>query len=382
MLVVAFDVNETLLDLAALDGPFLDLLGSAALRGQWFGQMLQLAFVGGLTGSYVDVTTAQRAALLMVAERAGRALTSGDIDELVDRMTRLLAHPDVDRALAALTGAGVTAVALPNSTRPVAQAQLEYAGLGGYFDQVMSADDVRCLTPAPEPYRAVAAAYDVPPSDVRLVAAHSWDVFGALAAGCRAGFVARPGAVLSPLGAQPDIVGADVGDVVEQILAAGIGRLTLRDRRNPATEGCLVSRRRLGLHLRLVPAAAPAITRPAAAASGGPPAPACGRRRAAAPRPRSGRQSCPRRPAPAARPAAGRPRAAGRPARLPGSSTTAPLEQPPSGASSPSAHQPPLHASPSTTPTPGRAGVSRASRSMAVSASSGRLVWATGWLDR
>ena len=60
--VVAFDVNETLLDLGALDAPFQELLGSAALRPQWFALMLQLSFTGGLTGQYVDFTAAQRAA--------------------------------------------------------------------------------------------------------------------------------------------------------------------------------------------------------------------------------------------------------------------------------------------------------------------------------
>ena len=35
--VIAFDVNETLLDLRALDR----LFGDAARRRQWFGQMLQ-----------------------------------------------------------------------------------------------------------------------------------------------------------------------------------------------------------------------------------------------------------------------------------------------------------------------------------------------------
>jgi 2-haloacid dehalogenase len=33
--VIAFDVNETLLDLRALDALFEELLGSAELRGQW-----------------------------------------------------------------------------------------------------------------------------------------------------------------------------------------------------------------------------------------------------------------------------------------------------------------------------------------------------------
>jgi 2-haloacid dehalogenase len=72
--VIAFDVNETLLDLGALDSAFEDLFGSATVRPQWFAQMLQLSFVGGMTGEYVDFTTAQHAALSMVAER--RAVAS------------------------------------------------------------------------------------------------------------------------------------------------------------------------------------------------------------------------------------------------------------------------------------------------------------------
>ena len=60
--VIAFDVNETLLDLSALDEPFQQAFGDPALRAQWFAQMLQLSFVGGLTGQYVDFTSAQHAA--------------------------------------------------------------------------------------------------------------------------------------------------------------------------------------------------------------------------------------------------------------------------------------------------------------------------------
>ncbi len=69
--VIAFDVNETLLDLGGLDGPFEEVLGDRSLRGQWFAQMLQLSFVGGLTGQYLDFTSAQRAAFLMIARRVG-----------------------------------------------------------------------------------------------------------------------------------------------------------------------------------------------------------------------------------------------------------------------------------------------------------------------
>ena len=217
--VIAFDVNETLLDLSALDPWFEKVLGSAALSGQWFAQMLQLSFVGGLTGEYVDFSTAQHAALLMLAERKGLAVTEAAATEIVNKMSSLPPHPEVADALARLRETTLKVVALTNSVQSVAKEQLTNAGLSGYFDDVISADAVQRLKPAPEPYQAVAAAFDVDTEDVRLVAAHSWDISGAMAAGCKAAFVARPGMVLSPIGRQPDMVGADIAEVVDQILS-------------------------------------------------------------------------------------------------------------------------------------------------------------------
>jgi 2-haloacid dehalogenase len=59
----------------------------------------------------------------------------------------------------------------------------------------------------------------VPISEVRLIAAHAWDVAGALRAGCAAAFIARPGVVLDPLAPAPDITGGDLREVADQILA-------------------------------------------------------------------------------------------------------------------------------------------------------------------
>lgn len=216
--VVAFDVNETLLDLSALDAQFEQAFGNSALRPQWFALMLQLSFVGGLTGRYADFTTAQHAALRMLARRQGSELDDTTAEAVVAAMTTLPAYPDVPDGLLRLRDTPLTVVALTNSPVAVAEAQLTNAGIRDLFDLVMSADSVRRLKPAPEPYLAVADATGVPIEEVRLVAAHYWDVSGALAAGCRAAFVARPGMVVSPLGPQPDIIGTDIGEVVEEIV--------------------------------------------------------------------------------------------------------------------------------------------------------------------
>ena len=108
--------------------------------------------------------------------------------------------------------------ALTNSTQQVADAQIDNSGLREYFDQVLSADAVKRLKPAPEPYRMAAESLGVEIGQVRLVAAHAWDVAGALQAGCAAAFVARPGMVLNPLFERPDIVGSDLREVADGIL--------------------------------------------------------------------------------------------------------------------------------------------------------------------
>ena len=217
--VVAFDVNETLLDLRALDPHFARVFGDAAVRPLWFAQMLQLAFVGAITGEYIDFTTAQRRALSMLAARRGVTLGEADAAAIADQMTRLPPHGDVVPALERLRDTGAVIVALTNSPASVADAQLRNAGIRDRFTQAFSADLVRRLKPAAEPYRMVAERTGVTPREVLLVAAHGWDVSGALAAGCRAAFVARPGAVLDPEATQPEIVGSGLAEVVDRIAA-------------------------------------------------------------------------------------------------------------------------------------------------------------------
>ncbi len=217
--VCVFDVNETLLDLAALDPHFERIFGDAAARRAWFEQLIQLALVTIATDAYADFGSIGMAALTMTAERAGVVLHEHDRTAVAEQLRRLPPHPEVRGALERLRSAGIRLASLTNSTEPVARAQVEHAGLADLFEQVLSADAVQRLKPAPEPYRMAAERLGVALGDVRLVAAHAWDVAGALRAGCAAAFVARPGKVLDPLAERPDVVGADLAEVAAQVLA-------------------------------------------------------------------------------------------------------------------------------------------------------------------
>lgn len=218
-----FDVNETLLDLRALDPHFERAFGETQARQEWFQQLLQSAMVATLTGAYTDFGAIGQSALEMIAARRGRRLSPEDRQSILGAMRQLPAHPDAKEALQRLQGAGLRLAALTNSTADVAEAQLGHAGLRAYFEVVLSADAVRRFKPAPEPYRLAAERLGVAPGQVRLIAAHAWDVAGAMRAGCAAAFVGRPGKVLDPLAPRPDVVGANLEEVVDQVLAREAG---------------------------------------------------------------------------------------------------------------------------------------------------------------
>lgn len=215
---LVFDVNETLLDLRGLDRPFEQVFGDATVRGEWFQQLLQSALVSTVTDAYADFGTIGRAALAMVAHRRGRQLRDVEVDQILGAVKRLPPHPEVADALERLRDGGYRLATLTNSTGAVAQAQLENAGLAPLFERIVSADTVRRLKPAPEAYHLAARELGIEVGELRLVAAHAWDVAGALRAGCLAAFVARPGTVLDPLAPSPDIVGADLDEIADALL--------------------------------------------------------------------------------------------------------------------------------------------------------------------
>jgi 2-haloacid dehalogenase len=111
-------------------------------------------------------------------------------------------------------------VTLTNSAPATVAQQLKNAGLTDFFERAFSIDAVKKYKPAPEPYQYVARELGVSTGDLRMVAAHAWDVYGALRAGCAATFLARPGHALFPAGPKPDVVAPDLGAAVDGIIAA------------------------------------------------------------------------------------------------------------------------------------------------------------------
>ena len=220
--VIVFDVNETLLDLAALDHTFRRIVGASAAsetRKKWFKQVLELFLTGVVVGQHRSFASLTDDALQMIGAQAGSETTEDHRAMLKAALGELPAHADAKAGLARLKAGGFTLAALTNSGRAAATKLLERAGILPYFDKVLSAEDVKRHKPAPEAYQHAATSLGIELKDIVLVAAHSWDVAGALAAGCRAAFVARPGQALSPGTPQPQFQGRDIVGVAQQLIA-------------------------------------------------------------------------------------------------------------------------------------------------------------------
>jgi 2-haloacid dehalogenase len=216
--VLVFDVNETLLDLSVLDPHFQRVFGDAGVRVEWFRTMLQSAFLTTITGPYKPFGEHFRAALAITALQRDLRVGPDDERAILAEVRKLPAHPDVRPALERLRSAGFRLAALTNSTMEVEEAQLRNAGLADLFEKALSADTGKRLKPAPEAYTNAARELAVAPTQMRMVAAHVWDVHGAMRAGCAAAFVERPGAVWNPLLERPDIAGPDLGAIAESVI--------------------------------------------------------------------------------------------------------------------------------------------------------------------
>jgi 2-haloacid dehalogenase len=218
--VLVFDVNETLLDLSVLDPHFDRIFGDSLVRSEWFGLVLRNAMTLTITGDYTDFVTVGGASLQMVADVHGVEPSNADRSDIREAMTSMPAHADVLPALDRLHAAGFRMAALTNSPRDAAVSQLTNAGIAPLFESIMSVEAAGRFKPAAEVYEMAAERLGVSTEGLMMVAAHDWDIAGAMRAGCAGAYVMRPGTAANPLYPPPDITGPDLLSVSEQIITS------------------------------------------------------------------------------------------------------------------------------------------------------------------
>ena len=217
--LIVFDVNETLLDLETMVPTFERIFGDKSAMRLWFANLILYSAALTVAGEYVPFTDIGAAVMKMLADTRGVEIRDADKRELKEKFSTMPPHPEVPAALRRLRGAGFRLFTLTDNLLEVQTRQLEHGGIVGLFERRFSADAVKRHKPAPEAYAYVARELQVKPSRLCLIACHTWDTLGAVAAGWEAALIRRAGNDVLAVGPQPQIVADDLDAVANQLIA-------------------------------------------------------------------------------------------------------------------------------------------------------------------
>lgn len=172
---VVFDAMGTLFDLA----PLRERLGAHAAEA-WFERILHSAAVLTMLGEFVPFNELARTTL---ATTAAKLELDVDQDDVLAQLQQLPPLPDARDALERADRAFV----LTNGGREGGENLLRNAGMDDLVERVFGVDEVKAYKPDPRPYDLVLEEL----GEATLVAAHAWDVVGAVRAGLHGVWVNR-----------------------------------------------------------------------------------------------------------------------------------------------------------------------------------------------
>jgi 2-haloacid dehalogenase len=220
--LIVFDVNETLLDLQTMEPTFERIFGKKHAMRLWFADLILYSAALTAAGCYVPFTDIGSAVMKMLADTQGIKIDDADKKELTDRFSTMPPYPEVPAALRKLRDAGFRLFTLTDNLLEVQTRQLEHGGIADLFERRFSADGVKHHKPSRQAYAYVEKELGVEPSHLFLIACHTWDTLGAVAAGWGAALITRPGNDVLGVGPQPQIIGKDLNDVADQLIARHI----------------------------------------------------------------------------------------------------------------------------------------------------------------
>jgi 2-haloacid dehalogenase len=221
--LIVFDVNETLLDLQTMNPIFQRIFGEKDAMRLWFANLIMYSAALTVAGCYVPFTDIGSAVMKMLGDTRGIRISDKDRDELKERFSTMPPHPEVPAALRKLRHAGFRLFTLTDNLPEIQTRQLEQADIVGLFERRFSADGVKRHKPSREAYAYVEKELGVGPSELCLIDCHTWDTLGAVAAGWKAALIKRIGNDVLGVGPQPHIVGNDLNDVADQLIARHSG---------------------------------------------------------------------------------------------------------------------------------------------------------------
>lgn len=204
-----FDAYGTLFDVAAAARVLAEQPGQEELAAiwpklaaDWRLKQLQYTWLRAVTGEHTPFWEVTMDGLDWAMEAAN--LDDPEMREtLLALYWELPAYREVPEMLATLKARGFKTAILSNGSPDMLEGAVEFAGVGGWLDAVLSVEDVGIFKPARAVYDMVGTRFGTTPDEVLFVSSNGWDAAAAAGYGFNTVWVNRAGEPMDRLPAKP-----------------------------------------------------------------------------------------------------------------------------------------------------------------------------------
>ena len=212
---VVFDIIGTSFSLEQPRQQLLELGAPNYTLELWFSQALRDAFAFSHAGKYKALKEILRAELPRTLKLLEIEVDSAQCDRVMATFSQLNLQPRAKEAFEILTEAGWEIIALTNGSKDATDKLLENAGVKKHFAEVYSCDEITTTKPHPDVYNLV---QNSSLENTWLVAAHAWDIAGAIGVGMKTAFVSSLEIDYLEAYPQPQILAKDLLEAARQII--------------------------------------------------------------------------------------------------------------------------------------------------------------------
>jgi len=176
----------------------------------WRTRIFEYTWLRASAGQYQNFWACIEDALVYTARQLQVDLTPDKHLQLMNAFLSIKAFPDVKPVLSELKSSGIKLAFLSNMTEKMLGSGIKNSGLEGYFDHILSTDQVKTFKPDPRAYRMAVDAFGVAREEIAFTAFASWDAIGAKWFGYPTIWVNRLNFTAEEFDIQPDIAGKDI----------------------------------------------------------------------------------------------------------------------------------------------------------------------------
>lgn len=215
--IAVFDIIGTCFSLDKLQQQLTEFGAPDPTLKLWFAQALRDAFAFSHAGGYRPLKEILAAELSRTLKSLQIELNSTQQAQIIEKLGQLELNQGAEAAFKLLTAANWKIVALTNGSESATHKLLERAGVRQYFSEIYSCDAIALTKPHPDVYKMIPVDNL---SRTWLIAAHAWDIAGAIRVGMKTAFVNQLEKDYLEVYSQPQIIAEDLLEAARQIIDA------------------------------------------------------------------------------------------------------------------------------------------------------------------